>query len=161
MSASSCPFDVILAEDLWSPNPQDSLHCKHTCPDNRQDLLFSLGYANAQMQNLFSLSFPSFLVILSCLRLLSCLSPSLHLPQSSEWPVSVSCLSFLVPLFLLFSVSVSVWCPDAFCFLLTVYRITLSTFHYHPLRSALSRCLWLAAGVHDRMHHLVQRHLIY
>lgn len=53
MSASSCPFDVILAEDLWSPNPQDSLHCKHTCPDDRQGLLFSLGYANDPMQNLF------------------------------------------------------------------------------------------------------------
>lgn len=59
MSASSCPFDVILAEDLWSLDPQDSLHCKHTCPDDRQVQLCSLAYANDQTQNLFSL-FPFF-----------------------------------------------------------------------------------------------------
>lgn len=56
-------------------------HCKHTCPDDRRDLLFGWGYANEQMQTP-SLSFHSFLVILSCLCLLSCLS----LPSSASDP---------------------------------------------------------------------------
>lgn len=137
MSVSSCPFDVIPAEDLWSPHAQESLHTVNTCPDDRRDLLFGWGYANEQMQTP-SLSFHSFLVILSCLCLLSCLS----LPSSASEP-GMTLAQFPAFLFLFLS---SCYAPSQSLFLLTVYTVTLSTFRYYHIWNVLLKMLVACCG---------------
>lgn len=109
MSVSSCPFDVIPAEDLWSPNAQDSLHTVNTRVQTTGGICYS---AEDMLMNkcrpLLSL-FPFFFsdLVLSLFPILF-VSPFIC-PRARNDPCSVSCLSFLVSLFLLCSVSVSVF----------------------------------------------------
>lgn len=120
-----------------------STQSKHMCPFYSRDLLFCLGYANEQIEALFS-SFHSLFGDLVSVFHPVCLSPFICLRARND-PCSVSGLSFLVSLFLLFSVSICTLCPNALCFLLTVDIDHSDLSDWLPSKSVIKeRKRWMA-----------------